>query len=64
MVMDVNSELLQRVWFLLLGSVTVGPGVSVTEHCAVAVPQLELAVVMVMVPASVGVPVISLVSGL
>lgn len=62
--MGVNSELLQRVWFLLLERVTVGEGVRVTAHWAVAVPQLPPSVVMVMVPASVGVPVISPVSAL
>lgn len=62
--MVVNSELLQRVWFLLLERVTLGPGVRVTVHCAVAVPQLVLLVEMVIVPASVGMPEISPVSGL
>ena len=56
--MGVNSELLQRFWFLLLEREILGAGVSVTTHWAVAVPQSTLEVVMVMVPDSVGIPVI------
>lgn len=62
--MGVYSELVQRFWVLLLERDTLGEGVIVTGHWAVAVPQLALTVAMVMVPAASGMPVISPVCGL
>ena len=57
---------LQMVWFLLAERVTLGDGFTVTAQVVVADPQLGLGlvVVMVMVPPSLGMPLISFVSSL
>ena len=61
--MVVNSELLQRVWFLLLERETLGDGFTVTVQDAFVVPQSPV-LVMVMEPPSLGMPLISFVSSL